>query len=121
MTEQCTYTGRNITAPSLILHGAPKGDGFDRQHEATLATRMAQTAVGKTPDGVDTLAGRVLRLMRPGKEYLASELAERAGGNSAQSAGAALARLMSQGFVVRTPIRIADDNGARMSWAWRLA
>jgi predicted Rossmann fold nucleotide-binding protein DprA/Smf involved in DNA uptake len=143
MTDQCTYTGRYdrlSKAPTIITRGTG-GDAFDASCEATLAKAMQRDArdarnrlnyvlhgggwVSEPTDDaspnkaeLDRRArnkrkAEVLDAMKPGKEYLARDLAETLGWHP-KAIGSTLKALRLLGKVVSRTERMKNPLTGRM-------
>lgn len=125
MTDQCTYTGRwDKLRPVAVIRHEPSGpSAFELQGEDNLARKMrGEIAICKArKKNPGTLQGRLLNLMKPGREYTAGELADRLNGYSAQSVGTQLARMMAENVVTREQLPVGRHDGGGVVYGWRLA
>ena len=125
MTDQSTYTGRwDKLRPVAVIRHEPSGpSAFELQGEDNLARKMrAEVAMLKARQkNYETLEGRLLKFMKPGREYTASELADRINGHSSQSVGTHLARMKAKGIVTREALPCGRFEGGGVIYGWRLA
>lgn len=125
MTDQCTYTGRwDKLRPVPIIRHEPSGaSAFELQGEDNLARKMrGEVAILKARQkNYKTLEGRLLKLMKPGREYTAAELADRINKHSSQSIGTQLTRMKAKGIVTCEALPCGRFEGGGVVYGWRLA